>query len=1138
MEKRRKYCNLFAAAALALAVVSPATASAELLLNENFDYPVGNLYQQGGWIRACSATQQTGNITVVNTPLTYSGYQDGAAGKAAKCVNGSYDALAIAFSNEPQTSGKYYAAFIVDVQAAPGEAYQFASFAGKNYSAFTDGNSGITSIGKLFIKGGASADKIKFGYSKNGAVGTSTYGDDVNLGKHLVVMSYEFVDGSTNDIFQVWIDPVCSKTEPVATYNQSNTADFSTTNGMQGLRFYMGKSTGVGAELSFDAVHVATSWADLFSESGEGGGGEVTPPSGDASITPAAMWVNFADNGYGMLLQGQTVTKTLNIKAENLTSNITVEHNVTGLSTVNTIPAAQACSENGYDLELKYTATGEQDMATLTLKSEGAEDVAISLTFGEFFPTTACNTTLALKNADQEGLCCYTGTMGRVTYVDAANMVFYFEDMAGAIKVQWYDGNAPFKVGDKVKNMYLGYAFEDAATFYIQLPELATVTATENYKEPSEVNFNDITGDLESYLYRLVKVSDVTFKNVPAGAKWGTANVEASDEYGSGRVRAFAGSDLADVDVAASAPSVTGISTSASIAVITMRSSADLGQAEPEMTVTPELKINQTEYQTVGQKVEYAKFKVNMVNMPKVSVWMSGANASQFELSSEEIAAGTGVAEVTVWYNPTTTGAHKANITFESNITSQNVSFAMNAKAYDPANPPVIAVDASTLTDFSAKAGETQAQTISYTSTALLDYGKIAIEAPASGMFQISTGSMMKNGTYTVTITFRPTADGTYSDKIVFSADKAQTVEITVKGTAGVADAETKQGDALVYDTSNPLKSYSTDFTTAIANNQPISLEGWKNCATIGTRAWWSYTKDGNSAAKATLYDSKADNDADAQMLLLSPALDFKDATERLLCFDIMGENMLEDSDGTLMVVYVDPTDPNNPYIEAISGLAIPCSADENGEVATYVLDMHDWDLPDTFFIGFLYQGSRGRNNSAVYYVDNFSWGRTDVPFIRTSHRVIEGEANVNKQFTTDEISIEGKNLTEPISLSLSGEHASAFSLSHNELPAEGGKFTVSFQSENEAQHNAWLTLKSGNDAQTIMSLSIDNKKETGVENIVFDADITMSVYDIAGRSILVDAPADQALRTMHQNRGTLYIVRTSAGNTFRYLVK
>lgn len=1130
--------SLATTALLAAALVSPTAANAELLMDECFDYPVGNLYTspvQGGWLNTVASS--SAYIQVTNTPLTYPGYQDSANGKAMAMADGGYQSLAKSFLDTPATAGKYYVSFLMKVTKAPAEKYQIFAFAGKNFNGWVDTKAAATVFGKLFLAPGTNGGYY-LGYSKSGSVATSTY-DTTELalgGTYLVVMSYEFVDGNNNDVFSFWVNPATDTTEPQALYESASGSDFGT-NGMQGVRFYMGKSTGAGADVTVDALRAATSWADLFGDNG-GGGSEIDPPAGDAAITATPTSISCAPEGY--MFVGQKASYKVNVSAENLAGPISVVTSMPGLTaSASSISASEA--EAGYELTFTYTAPAEPENGTATLSSEGASDVVISFAAPAMVAeATNCLNTLAMKNVDDYSYVCYTGTMGRVTYVDAPNKALYFEDMAGAVKITYQTEECPLREGDKVRNLYL-MKEEDEACFLALTAAIGEISATESYKTPSEVNFADIRSDLSSYLYRLVTVSDVTFLNVPQNAVWGTANVEAKDEYGTGRVRAFSGTDLAAVAVPLMATSVTGISTSKAMPIITMRSAADFAQPAPEMTVTPELLVNASEYQIVGERVEYGKFKVSTTNMPAITVWLSGTGAKHFSLSAEEIAAGTGTTEITVWYAPTTIGEHKANITFESGITEQNTSFAMTARAYDPANPPVITVDTSALQPFRAAVGETQVQTFSYTAKGLLAYGKAAVEAPASGQFVLSSSMLMKDGTYNMTITFRPQAEGTFTDKIVLTADKAETVEFTVTGTTtGGLTPDQPQGDELEYNTANPYSQYSTDFATATANNQPLSLAGWRNCATVGTRAWWSYELDGNKAAKATLYDSKAEDGEFAQMFLLSPALDYKDADEHLLCFDIMGQYMADGQDGVFNVVYVDPSDPDDIYIEAIGGLAIPSTSDENGEWAHYVIDTKAWNLPDVFFIGFLYQGTRGRDNSAVYYVDNFSWGRTDVPFIRTSHQTLAFEASVGIAHTSESVTVTGLNLTEPITLALSGEHAKSFELSTAELPAEGGTFNLSFLSDEEADHNAWITLRSGSDAQSIIGVTATNKATTGVGSVLpgVSANSTVSVYDISGRVVMTDVKASDAVKAMQAQRGSLFIVRGADGKAVRYMAK
>ena len=72
------------------------------------------------------------------------------------------------------------------------------------------------------------------------------------------------------------------------------------------------------------------------------------------------------------------------------------------------------------------------------------------------------------------------------------------------------------------------------------------------------------------------------------------------------------------------------------------------------------------------------------------------------------------------------------------------------------------------------------------------------------------------------------------------------------------------------------------------------------------------------------------------------------------------------------------------PYVQPIN-LTMPCTKDQSGEWNEYHLDLAEYDLPDVMFMGFRFTGTRGRLNSATYYVDDVTYGRTDISVIRPS---------------------------------------------------------------------------------------------------------------------------------------------------------
>ena len=88
------------------------------------------------------------------------------------------------------------------------------------------------------------------------------------------------------------------------------------------------------------------------------------------------------------------------------------------------------------------------------------------------------------------------------------------------------------------------------------------------------------------------------------------------------------------------------------------------------------------------------------------------------------------------------------------------------------------------------------------------------------------------------------------------------------------------------------------------------------------------HLEDGNKAAKVVAYDSQATENTEMIAMLLSPRLDFKNAQERLLCFNVMGRMMTEGMNDYLMVAVIDAleadTNPENVTVSGIDASASP----------------------------------------------------------------------------------------------------------------------------------------------------------------------------------------------------------------------
>lgn len=552
----------------------------------------------------------------------------------------------------------------------------------------------------------------------------------------------------------------------------------------------------------------------------------------------------------------------------------------------------------------------------------------------------------------------------------------------------------------------------------------------------------------------------------------------------------------------------------------------DVASTEPTMTVTPTVVYDGSAV-AIGSNTTYATYAVEYANLENpIDVYLTGANRNQFEVSAETIPAGSGKATITLTYKPQAIGKHTARINFESTVSTLNTGFAATGIAWDPANPPMIVAHSGGLTPFTCKAGEQQKQTITVTTSDLPDYGKAAVKGLSNGAFIISTATLLKNGNTQINITFKPLVPGDYEEVIEFSGIKAVTETIRIYGTATEnGTTEDREGDRLPLDDSKPLASYMQNFD-GVTKNKPLSIEGWKNLAQVGNRAWWGYTwADGNSAAKVTPYDSKMEESTPCVMTLVSPALDFKNTPNPVLTFKVMGTLMRDGMADQLEVCYIEK-DGEGMYVQPIDGLNIPASPDKNEEWVPYTIDLKGLDLADVFFIGFRFNSSRGAESTTSYYIDDFSWGQTNVPLIRPNIREGSFKATAGKKATSPDIEIEGIALTSDIKISLYGAHKGFFTLSTTTLPAAGGKFNLDFLNTEPGEYAVEVDLNSEGAPLTAVIVGVQNETATGITDVIVDLSQPVSVYDIQGRALITNKQISSTSELKSAFGEGIYIVK------------
>lgn len=538
------------------------TANGETYLAESFDYAEGNLYGNGKWVKYGKKT--TAPVQVANSPLTFAGYQDNAAGNAVRLTKESGEYCQALFRDKGTDAAKgtvYYSA-LVNVSELPSgsRTAAFMALTGANSldaTKFGDAEAGSEGAG-LFAQ--ASGEGFKLGVSRNvanlGNVKTSVAWADEEcaLGTtYLVVVKYEIVDGADNDRISLWINPAKGDAEPAASVVADEESAESLAD-VRGIELRQGSSSVAKTPVAvIDEVRVASTWDEIF-----------TPAKTDAVETPEITITDMSAD-FGKVYKGLTYTKTINVKGKNLKGDISLSSPVSGEVAVSaaTVAKADAESENGCDVVLTLTV---DNTAMTSDKIVYAADGAQSRTqIVEWRPieTIAVNSFKELfdeDNISMTTLYVYKGE-ATVTAIDSNFYTFYAQDSQSAAEVRSASGCGydevdltKVKPGDNITDIVGNVIFSDdgGIDFVPVAADAWRVVSEGNVVEPKVLTFEQIhAAEACDVIFQLVTVKDVKFDekygNYPDPDYYGKFNVPfhlVSDKTRSGELWYFRGTDI------------------------------------------------------------------------------------------------------------------------------------------------------------------------------------------------------------------------------------------------------------------------------------------------------------------------------------------------------------------------------------------------------------------------------------------------------------------------------------------------------------------------------------------------------------------------------------------------------------------
>ncbi len=516
----------------------------------------------------------------------------------------------------------------------------------------------------------------------------------------------------------------------------------------------------------------------------------------------------------------------------------------------------------------------------------------------------------------------------------------------------------------------------------------------------------------------------------------------------------------------------------------------------PFITASP-LKVSPVNT-TIGNTATFETVHVKHGNVTSATTfYIGGADASQFSLSASELPADQTDIDLIITYAPTSAGTHSASLIFDNaqHTTILPDMISLSGTCTDPSAQPKLTVTPSEVPAFEVLEGKQQKQTVTLSSINCTDFVYAQVNHVQGEGFTIDGTMFGKNTESTVTITFAPKVAGSYQSTITFSSTGAEDVVITLNGTATAKTPETIDWQTeFVWNDANPLNLMFEKFD-GISHNETFVLDQWQNVAAADQRPWWGFDASKTQIiegegkfVKASAYQFGQESTGTWEMWLATPPLDFQNAASKIFAFSVMGQYLAgEGSESKLEIYYIDASNPANVFFQNLTeSFDIPVTSDRSESWSTFYLNLAPFaeTMADVFHMAFRFVGPNGNEGAVTYYLDDVSWGRTDLPFISPDIAQIAETAVLNVEKEIGQINVSTQYLTVPVSVAIKGANYDKFTLSTESLPAEGGIVTVSFKSDEVGVHEAYVELSCSEAPTVYIPISVLCQNAEGIESV------------------------------------------------------
>ncbi|MBS1492023.1 MAG: T9SS type A sorting domain-containing protein [Bacteroidetes bacterium] len=478
---------------LTMLVLLSANVSFGQLFTEPFNYtasPTNGLSAQssGAWIRL-----NTGDsILVESGNLTYTGFPASTGNRITYGGAGSENYRV--FTN--QATGTVYASFLLKVNSVSS-----LNTTGGYTVGFVENGSTTNYAATVWLRNNAAAGTTQYNIGINPrttAANTAWVATPLDTGTtYLIVMSYQIVAGTTNDIVKIWINPALGGSEPAA--NQTATNTLTDLNGIQKilLRQDAAATTPV---LVMDEMRVGVAWS------------EVTPSEIVGSATVTTDLTGFTGAFGGVVVGGSSSSSSYTVSGANLTSDILI-HPPTGFeirtganpfSTSDITLTQSGGIVNSTTIDVRFTPTGTGSVSgNVVNSSTGAPDANVPVSGNGLSaqPTVqSSNVTFASVGSNSFTINFNAGNgtnrivlvkSGSAVDANPVNGVSYTANSAFGSGTQIGTGNYVVYNGTETSVSVTGLS--GSTTYYVAVLEFNGSAGSENYFLTSPATNNQLT---------------------------------------------------------------------------------------------------------------------------------------------------------------------------------------------------------------------------------------------------------------------------------------------------------------------------------------------------------------------------------------------------------------------------------------------------------------------------------------------------------------------------------------------------------------------------------------------------------------------------------------------------------------------